>query len=449
MKIKARSLLCLLLAVLLLAALPVSAYAMELSLTVGQAHETCIEQRPGESGYITGFTITSGSCPGMSFVVNSDGTAIYFRGTPTEAGDYTIAVSVSHVDPNPAYDATLTVHVAAAPEPTPTSTPEPTPDPTPTPSSEVPVEPTATPQPEILVEESPAPKLAVTKDPTGETKVEGGSATFIARADGATETVWLLVSADGKTTYRCADAPSHFPGLQVSGLGTERLVLSNLPLSISGWSVQAMFNGEGGPLYSKKALLTVNRAQLNAPQIITQPKNSDAAGGAVTLRVVASTDEGELRYQWYKSSGARNSGGQAIVGATGSSYTPADTTGVCYYYVTVWAVSGDRSSSSVTSNVAAVTFSEPTPERTPEPTPEPSAEPTPEPSAEPAPETPTPAEVPVETPAQEAPARRSGSPALVVAAVLLLLGAAASVGVYIYLRRRDKLADDEDYEDEE
>ena len=45
MKHTMRPFLSLLLAVLLLCALPAAASALNLSLTVGQAHETCIEQR--------------------------------------------------------------------------------------------------------------------------------------------------------------------------------------------------------------------------------------------------------------------------------------------------------------------------------------------------------------------------------------------------------------------
>lgn len=426
MRINARHLLSLLLAVLLLAALPCGvARAASLELTVGQACDYCIEQR-ADPGYITGVSIVSGSCPGLTLEVSSDGTAAYLRGTPTEAGDFTLSLSVTHASGDP-YAPTISIHVEEAVSPEPTPTPE------------VPVEPTTTPEPEVIVEDPTDKKLVITKDPTGETKIEGGSATFIAYADNATEIVWLLVSSDGKTTYRCADAPSHFPGLQVSGLGTDTLVLSNLPLSISGWSIQAMFNGEGGPLYTKKALLTVNRAQLNPPQIVAQPQSADAANGPVTLRVTANAAEGELRYQWYKSSSNRNTGGQAIVGATGSNYTPTETSGIVYYYVTVWAVSGDRSSTSVSSGVATVTFAAPTPT----PTPEPTATPTPEETAEPEE---APVVTPSPTPVPEAPARRSSSPALIVAAVLLLLGAAASVGVYFYLRSRDK-ADEDDYDD--
>ena len=435
MKHTMRPFLSLLLAALLLCALPAAASALDLSLTVGQAHETCIEQR-AEAGYITGVSITSGSCPGLSLEVNSDGTAAYLRGTPTTAGDYTLSVSVLHAEGDP-YSTTISIHVEAAAEPTPTPSSEP----------EVPVDvtPEPTSEPEIVIDDPSGKQLVITKDPTGETKTEGGSAMFIAHADNDTEIVWLLVSADGKTTHKCSEAPSHFPGLQVSGLGTDELVLSNLPLSISGWSVQAMFNGEGGPLYTKKALITVNRKQLDAPSILTQPKSAESGGSPVTLRVVASAEEGELRYQWYKNSSDRNIGGQAIVGATGSSFTPAETEGSWYYYVTVWAVSGDRSSISVSSKTAAVSFTpaaEPTPSAEPAPSAEPEPSVEPEPTVEPAP---TPVPTPTPTPEPE-PARRGGSPALIVAAVLLLLGAAASVGVYIYLRRRDKMNDE--YDDE-
>ena len=51
------------------------------------------------------------------------------------------------------------------------------------------------------MEETVPPKLEITKDPTGETKVEGGSATFIAHANGATEIIWLLISGSRVSAF--------------------------------------------------------------------------------------------------------------------------------------------------------------------------------------------------------------------------------------------------------
>ena len=86
MKHTMRPFLSLLLAALLLCALPAAASALDLSLTVGQAHETCIEQR-AEAGYITGVSITSGSCPGLSLEVNNSSVLTFLYG-PTLTSIY-------------------------------------------------------------------------------------------------------------------------------------------------------------------------------------------------------------------------------------------------------------------------------------------------------------------------------------------------------------------------
>lgn len=62
------------------------------------------------------------------------------------------------------------------------------------------------------------------------------------------------------------------------------------------------------------------------PSISTQPTGSiyETNGTAVALKVVAAvTDNGELSYQWYKSTTSATDGFTAIDGATGAEYTPA------------------------------------------------------------------------------------------------------------------------------
>ena len=99
--------------------------------------------------------------------------------------------------------------------------------------------------------------VKITKSPTSETVEAGGSAVFIAYADNSTGIVWITVSPDARTAYDINNAPSAFPGLQVSGQGTSVLTLSNIPSEMDGWRIQAYFNGNGGPLYTAGAYLTV------------------------------------------------------------------------------------------------------------------------------------------------------------------------------------------------
>jgi len=74
------------------------------------------------------------------------------------------------------------------------------------------------------------------------------------------------------------------------------------------------------------------------PTIDAQPQSITVkAGEAATLSVTASvSDGGKLTYQWYSNTTNSTSGGTAIGGATGSSYSPSTiTAGTYYFYVVV------------------------------------------------------------------------------------------------------------------
>lgn len=111
--------------------------------------------------------------------------------------------------------------------------------------------------PTLITSDTIVNEVRITKSPTSETVYAGGSALFIAKAENATSTNWILVSPDAKTSYRIQDAASHFSGLTVDGQGTSNLRLSNIPSSMSGWRVQCYFNGAGGPKYTNGAYVTV------------------------------------------------------------------------------------------------------------------------------------------------------------------------------------------------
>ncbi|MCR5664870.1 MAG: hypothetical protein K6G17_08390 [Oscillospiraceae bacterium] len=208
-------------------------------------------------------------------------------------------------------------------------------------------------------EETTEKKVKITKSPTGETVQVGGRAVFIAYADNYTELIWRIVSNDTTETVLAKDAPDYFRGVKVEGLGTDTLVLSNIPASMNGWRVEARFEGPGGPVFSMGALITVVGAQteLKAPTISTQPQAASLTPGqTTTLSVSAATTTGSLRFQWYSNTTNSNVGGKAIEGATSSSFVPTEQTGTTYYYVTVKSVDGGRESAAVASSVAAVTY---------------------------------------------------------------------------------------------
>ena len=247
--------------------------------------------------------------------------------------------------------------------------------------------------------------VQVTKSPTGETVEKGGKATFVAHAAGATGITWRLVSADGVDTVNAAAAAQYFAGVEVWGIGTDSLTIKNIPDSMNGWLVEARFDGQGGPVYSGGARITVVGSSANgtvsdknprgrvvtapvngtaagsgtAPVINTQPKGAELTSGrSTTLSVTAGTnDGGTLRYQWYVSTSDDNSAGQAIAGATSSAYTPGELPGTRYYYVGVWSEKDGVKSGTVFSEPAAVVYSGTAASPAPSAAPGPAASPAP------------------------------------------------------------------------
>ena len=130
------------------------------------------------------------------------------------------------------------------------SEPMPTPDPTATPSA---AEATAT---AATVSSAPS----VTKSPTDESIQEGGSCSFIAKADNATSVVWRFVSPDGRTDEDYSSVYGYFPYLSMSGGTEETLRLSNAPSDLNGWRVYCRFSNGTGSVDSSSATITVTAA---------------------------------------------------------------------------------------------------------------------------------------------------------------------------------------------
>ena len=97
--------------------------------------------------------------------------------------------------------------------------------------------------------------------------------------------------------------------------------------------------------------------------ISTQPASADYVTGATVkpLTVVATLDGYTLSYQWYKNTTNSNTGGTVISGATTDRYTPtlSSTAGTTYYYCVVTATKEGSETLTATSDVAAITVSEP------------------------------------------------------------------------------------------
>ena len=201
-------------------------------------------------------------------------------------------------------------------------------------------------------------KKAVTKSPTGETVEEGGLAQFVARADNCSSIIWHLSSVEG-TDLLAQNAPNSFPGLEVKGLGSERLVLDKIPAGLDGWNVWAEFVYLDGNLISGFAKLHVISKNLAPPTILSNPNSVNLdEGQTITLQVAAETEaEGlSLKYQWYSNKKNSSSKGQSIPDANKSSYTPEYIPGTTYYYCAVRTTNGNSVSSAAKTKCAAVSY---------------------------------------------------------------------------------------------
>ena len=320
--------------------------------------------------------------------------------------------------------------------------------------------------------------LEVTKSPTSETVDEGGKATFIAHADGATSHQWRFLPK-GYPSERFLTAQNlgaSFPGVNVIGADSDTLVLANIPAALNGTRIfcvyyenpksfvitnSATLNVKAKPVTSYAP--TVNPAGTGTnqpggstqtgttqggtyipgnsvivtPTITVQPEGAVLEEGkSTTLSVGAtgdSTSGAQIKYQWYKSD-KNSTNGTAIAGAQSAEYTPESISGSKYYYVGVWASDGTKNSKVVYSTPVAVTYTA-------------------------AVSTPSPAPVPVTPQPSRASSQRSLLSQLALPIIAMLVAVAVAIAAVIMLKKsgkrdemefrgRDYGSKYDDYEDE-
>ncbi len=305
--------------------------------------------------------------------------------------------------------------------------------------------------------------IVITKSPTGESVQVGGAAKFVARAQNAERVVWRIVSHDTTNTVQASEAADFFPGVQVSGLGTATLALSNIPKSMDGWRIEAQFwNGnrhaesygaeitivdEQGvpirnqivatpiPFVTPEPTLAPSVSGMDLPvsgevrtaNISVQPQSIELnQGDNYTLSVIAtSPNNGVLSYQWYSSATSNRSAALPITGASDASYTINQASGTAYYWVAVWNTKDGARSQAVYSEAAEVRIAAP-------------ATPTPIP-------TPVPTPVPVVVERTSTPANISFQ--LILFGIIGVLALVALIGVVIYLRADAKQRAEEEEEE--
>ena len=127
----------------------------------------------------------------------------------------------------------------------------------------------------------------VTTQPTDQTALAGGSATFTAAASGTpTPTVQWQLSTDGGATY--ADIP---------GATSGSLTLTSVTIGQNNNRYRAVFTNSAGGATTNAATLTVTSTAV-APQITTQPANQSVIADATATFTAAATGDPDPAVQW-------------------------------------------------------------------------------------------------------------------------------------------------------
>jgi hypothetical protein len=159
-------------------------------------------------------------------------------------GNNLVAEPMPTLEPTPVAETIVQIS-EPTPAPTPVPTPEPTPastpQPTPTPFTPTPV---------------PGPAVLITKNPSSESLTIGGRTWFIAHAENAYSLTWELVDPNGNI-HSVSDAMAQHPGLLLEVLEGDTIAVSNVPLSLNGWGVQARFDGQGNSATTSPAYIYV------------------------------------------------------------------------------------------------------------------------------------------------------------------------------------------------
>lgn len=249
-----------LLVFILITALGISAFAegVNLSLTQSVAAEQLIFALP-EGETITGVILQGGALP-AGMTVSHSTSAVSISGTPTIVGNYSATIAITGKtaeDVDTGYSVTVNASVVPSSNVVITGG-----DAEPTPTPEI----TGVPQ--------------ITKHPTAENVTTGDRAVFIARADGADTITWYIKAPDG-TVYPASSFANYFPGVTVSGDGTEKLIISNVNTKLTGLSAYAAFTNAFGSVNSEEAMINVTAAT-PSPAPTAAPTPTPAATPQVT-----------------------------------------------------------------------------------------------------------------------------------------------------------------------
>lgn len=217
---------------LLLAVMPMGAAAAESYNVNGTVGEYLKFVFFNDDQDIVENTEHTGNIPGVNIIFPRDG-QVAIAGTPTKAGTYVMEITVYTQRTN-GYNIVLTVTIQ-----------------------------------DKAADGTPV----VTKNPTGESVVEGESAIFIARADNVRQYCWQIGIADASIDAK--DLPSYLgKGVKVSGWNSEQLVIENIPKELDNAHIWCRFVGAEESVNSSAAVLKVT-AKKDATPVITKHPTSE------------------------------------------------------------------------------------------------------------------------------------------------------------------------------
>ncbi|SEQ42837.1 gliding motility-associated C-terminal domain-containing protein [Hyunsoonleella jejuensis] len=198
--------------------------------------------------------------------------------------------------------------------------------------------------------------LVITVDPAPEFTSQPQSETIC--LNGSINQLSVSVNGPGTPSYQWYSntANDTATGTAITGETNATYTPPNTPVGVTFYYVIASFTSGAGcnEITSNTARIeVVESIQIDTNPIPTQ---SICVGGsfATDLTITHSGGTGTITYQWYLNTTNSNTGGTAIPGETGISYTSAvyNTPGTFYYYVTVTA--SGSGCAPVTSEVAEI-----------------------------------------------------------------------------------------------
>lgn len=135
--------------------------------------------------------------------------------------------------------------------------------------------------------------ITITKNPTSESLAIGGKTWFIAHATNADSHTWQLIDTINRV-YTMSEAEAANPGLKLADVGGDTLELSNVPLSLNGWSAQAVFSNDQYKAASAPATIYVGDFISAYSGVIDKYRRAYSAGVAITAGVAETYDISEM-----------------------------------------------------------------------------------------------------------------------------------------------------------